>query len=34
MEYGKSIVNGFLFFSGGILAVAFFRAALGLSLCG
>jgi len=33
MEYGKNIVNGFLFFSGGILAAAFFRIALKMSFC-
>lgn len=34
MQYGISVVNGFLFGSGLILAAAFFRAALHLSICG
>lgn len=33
MQYGVQVVNGFLFGSGLILAAAFFRVALHMSLC-
>ncbi len=33
MSYGIQVVNGFLFGSGLILAAAFFRVALKMSLC-
>lgn len=32
-NFGIQIVNGFCFFSGGILAAAFFRIALHMSFC-
>lgn len=34
MSYGIQIVNGFLFGTGVILAAAFMRVALHLSICG
>ncbi len=34
MQFGIQVFNGFLFGSGVILAAAFFRAALHLSVCG
>lgn len=34
MQFGISIVNGFLFGSGMILAAAFFKVALHLGFCG
>lgn len=34
MAYGIQVVNGFLFGSGLLLAAAFFRVALRMSICG
>jgi hypothetical protein len=34
MEYGKSIINGFLFGAGFVLAAAALRVALKIGMCG
>lgn len=34
MAYGIQVINGFLLMTGAILAAAFFRIALNMSLCG